>query len=77
MALDLKKGGEVAQRLESLYQFMLNQLTRANIKADRKALETVIKILSPLGEAWEQLFHASTNAGQGGYQPPKNIESKC
>ena len=77
VALDLKKGGEVAQRLESLYQFMLSQLTRANIKADRKALETVIKILSPLGEAWEQLFHVSTNTEQGGYQPPKNISSKC
>jgi flagellar secretion chaperone FliS len=77
LALDLKKGGEVAQRLESLYQYMLSQLTLANIKSDRKALETVIKILSPLAEAWEQLFHASTNTGQGGQEPPKNIASKC
>ncbi|HIE80190.1 MAG TPA: flagellar protein FliS, partial [Nitrospinaceae bacterium] len=75
--LDLKKGGEVAQRLESLYQYMLSQLTLANIKSDRKALETVIKILSPLAEAWEQLFHASTNTGEGDHQPPKNIASKC
>ena len=77
LALDLKKGGEVAQRLESLYQNMLSQLTLANIKSDRKALETVIKILSPLAEAWEQLFHASTNTGQGDQEPPKNIASKC
>ena len=77
LALDLKKGGEVAQRLESLYQYMLSQLTLANIKSDRKALETVIKILSPLAEAWEQLFHASTNTGQGDQEPPKNIASKC
>ena len=77
LALDLKKGGEVAQSLESLYQFMLSQLTLANIKSDRKALEIVIKILSPLAEAWEQLFHASTNTGEGDHQPPKNIASKC
>lgn len=77
LALDLNKGGEVAHRLESLYQFMLKQLTLANIKSDRKAVETVIKILSPLAEAWEQLFHASTNTGQGDQQPPKNIASKC
>ena len=77
LALDLKKGGEVAQRLESLYQYMLSQLTLANIKSDRKALEMVIKILSPLAEAWEQLFHASTNTGEGDHQPPKNIASKC
>ena len=77
LALDLKKGGEVAQRLESLYQYMLSQLTLANIKSDRKALEMVIKILSPLAEAWEQLLHASTNTGEGDHQPPKNIASKC
>lgn len=77
LALDLKKGGEVAQRLESLYQYMLSQLTLANIKSDRKPVETVIKILSPLAEAWEQLFHASTNTGEGDQQPPKNIASKC
>ena len=57
LALDLKKGGEVALRLESLYQYMLSQLTLANIKSDRKTLETIIKILGPLSEAWEQMFH--------------------
>ena len=77
LALDLKKGGEVAQSLESLYQFMLSQLTLANIKSDRKVLEIVIKILTPLSEAWEQLFHASTNTGQGEHKPPKNIALKC
>lgn len=77
LALDLKKGGEVALRLESLYQYMLSQLTLANIKSDRKALETIIKILGPLSEAWEQLFHTSTNTGQGDHEPPKNIASKC
>ncbi len=77
LALDLKKGGEVALRLESLYQYMLSQLTLANIKSDRKALETIIKILGPLAEAWEQLFNASTNTGQGDHEPPKNIASKC
>ena len=77
LALDLKKGGEVAHRLESLYQYMLSQLTLANIKSDRKALEIVIKILKPLSEAWEQLLHASTNTGQGDHKPPKNIALKC
>ena len=77
LALDLKKGGEVAGRLESLYQFILSQLTLANIKSDQQALKTVINILGPLSEAWEQLYNASTNTGQGDHQPPKNIASKC
>ncbi|SVE17910.1 uncharacterized protein METZ01_LOCUS470764, partial [marine metagenome] len=33
LALDLKKGGEVAHKLEALYQFILHQLTLANIKS--------------------------------------------
>ena len=47
-ALDMKKGGEVAQKLETLYQFVLHQLTLANIKSDRKALESVVNVLTPL-----------------------------
>jgi flagellar secretion chaperone FliS len=77
LALDLKKGGEVALRLESLYQYMLSQLTLANIKSDRKTLETIIKILGPLSEAWEQMFRTTTNTGQGDHKPPKKIVSKC
>ena len=77
LALDLKKGGEVALRLESLYQYIVSQLTLANIKSDRKALETVIKILGPLSDAWEQLLHSTTNKDQVSHEIPKKITSKC
>ena len=82
-ALDMKKGGEVAQKLESLYQFILHQLTLANIKSDRKALESIINVLTPLMEAWKELLaknskdveadnHKSPNTG-----PHKKITSRC
>ena len=77
LALDLKKGGEVALRLESLYQYILSQLALANINSDQKILENIIKILGPLSEAWEQMFHTNTNTGQGDHEPPKKITSKC
>jgi flagellar secretion chaperone FliS len=77
LALDMKKGGEVALRLESLYQYMLSQLTVANINSDQKILETIIKILGPLSEAWEQMFHTTTNTGQRDHEPPKKITSRC
>lgn len=57
VCLDLKKGGEVTARLESLYQFVLRQLTFANIKSDRQALESIIKVLEPLKDAWNQIFN--------------------
>jgi flagellar protein FliS len=77
LALDFKKGGEVAPRLESLYQFALSQLTLANIKSEKKPLQSVLKILNPLLEAWTQLYDASTNTGQNEPAQPKSITSKC
>ena len=77
LALDFKKGGDVAPRLESLYQFALSQLTLANIKSDKKPLQAVLNILSPLLEAWTQLCDSSTNTGQDEAAQPKNITSKC
>ena len=77
LALDFKKGGDVAPRLESLYQFALSQLTLANIKSDKKALQTVLNILNPLLEAWTQLHDDSINKGQDEAAQPKSITSKC
>ena len=77
LALDFKKGGDVAPRLESLYQFVLSQLTLANIKSDKKALKTVLNILNPLLEAWTKLYEASQNKGQDEAAQPKSIASKC
>lgn len=88
LALDLQKGGEVAGRLESLYQYMMSQLTLANIKSDRKALESVIKVLSPLYDAWEQLIHPTLiepqqdvariqNPDNGAHRPSPKFRSSC
>jgi flagellar protein FliS len=82
-ALDMKKGGEVAQKLETLYQFVLHQLTLANIKSDRKALESVVNVLTPLMEAWKELLTKSkkekTNSDHQDptKTPYKKITSKC
>ena len=83
LALDIKRGGEVAQRLETLYQFILHQLTLANIKSDRKALESILNVLIPLLEAWTELLAKSKNNDTNNTPqslaktPPKNITSQC
>jgi len=59
LALDMKLGGEVAKTLEQLYQFVLNQLIQANITSDKMYLESVIKVLSPLRDAWSRISEAS------------------
>ncbi len=79
LALDLEKGGDISRKLEDLYQFILRQLTSANVKSDSKALESILKILNPLRDAWEQIFRNDSsplpsNPSQG---PTKSITSKC
>lgn len=76
VSLDLKKGGEVTARLETLYQFILRQLTLANIKPDRKALESILKVLEPLHEAWSQLFDNTVPVGQEKPQVLKKIAAR-
>ena len=82
-ALDMKKGGDVAHKLESLYQFILHQLTLANIKSDRKALESIVNVLTTLMEAWKELLDKSKNDNANNDHknqtdhPHKKIASKC
>ena len=84
LALDMEKGGEVSQKLETLYQFVLHQLTLANIKSDRKALESILNVLNPLLEAWTELLAKSKNKDtnnnnqQDSSQTPRNnIAPQC
>ena len=82
-ALDMKKGGDVARKLESLYQFILHQLTLANVKSDPKALESIVKVLTPLMEAWKELLDNKVNnqtdnrQKNGATRSHKKITSRC
>jgi flagellar protein FliS len=64
VSLDVGQGKDAARRLESLYQFVLSQLTLANIKADRAPLETVLRVLTPLSEAWRAVAEGRANGTQ-------------
>jgi flagellar protein FliS len=50
--LNHEVGGQIAEDLDALYSFMTRELTRANLKNDRKALETVDDLLTDLRETW-------------------------
>jgi flagellar protein FliS len=52
VTLDHKVGGEISKELERLYNFMIEQITEANIKNEAKPLENTMKLLETLREGW-------------------------
>ncbi|MCG2582887.1 flagellar export chaperone FliS [Massilia sp. TS11] len=54
-SLDKKVGGDIAQGLDALYEYMGARLLHANLKNDLAALEEVQRLLSELRDAWNAI----------------------
>jgi len=54
-SIDPKAGGELAERLSALYDYMNVRLQFANIKGDKKIIEEVSGLLHELRGAWEEI----------------------
>lgn len=50
--LDYQTGGEIAERLGALYEYMCNRLLHANLHNDQAALDEVANLLRDLKGAW-------------------------
>lgn len=57
-ALDLAKGGELAERLMQLYAYMLRRLTEANFQQMDAPLAEVLSLLATLSEGWDGIATA-------------------
>jgi len=53
VTLDFDAGGEIAQNLYNLYDFIMNELIRANIKKEPDGLLNSIEVMQELLEAWK------------------------
>ena len=53
-SLDFELGGDVAQELASLYDYILFASTQANIKSEKEPLEGCLKVLNTLYEGWRE-----------------------
>jgi len=67
-ALDLGKGGECAVNLRSLYAYMTQALTEADVKRDIEAMDRIITMLEELESAWKA---AAAPAGGAGEKVPR------
>lgn len=61
-SLDAKAGGELADRLAALYDYMGERLLHANLHNSRATLDEVSGLLHSLREAWEGIAPAANAA---------------
>ena len=54
-SLDKEAGGELAERLAALYDYMAQRLLFANLKNSMAALNEVSELLTGLRDAWAQI----------------------
>ncbi len=57
ITLDMSQG-DVSERLRAIYQFCNHHLTTATIQSDPRMIDDVIRLLSELREAWQQIAAA-------------------
>lgn len=53
VSLDLESGGEIAARLDALYEYMADRLLYANLHNNPAALDEVSELLAGLRDAWQ------------------------
>lgn len=65
-SLDVKAGGVLAERLASLYDYMLGRLLAANLGNDTSLLDEVNRLLDELRGAWAQIGQRNGGEPAGG-----------
>ncbi len=58
-SLDLKLGGEFANTMFALYDFMLDQLQTANLAKDAAPIGNVERLLGEIRDAWAKMLQQS------------------
>ena len=53
--LDIEGGGEIAQNLRRMYEFVIRHLLQANIRNDTRMIREVIDLLEDLNEGWKAI----------------------
>jgi flagellar protein FliS len=53
--LDEVRGGELATRLRSLYDYCIDRLTAANLHNDASALSEIEALIAPVAQSWRDI----------------------
>ena len=61
--LSMDDGGDIASNLDSLYDFMIRQISQANQNNESQPIDDVVEMLREIKSAWDQIpaeFHNLT-----------------
>jgi flagellar protein FliS len=64
-SLDFSVGGEIAQNLERLYGFAIDQIIQGNLNNDPAKFDAARKVLENLLEGWKGAIHQLKQAKSG------------
>ena len=54
-SLDLEKGGELAERMNALYSYIITRLLQANLRAQEEGLDEATRLISELHAGWKAI----------------------
>ncbi|MFT4513378.1 MAG: flagellar protein FliS [Planctomycetota bacterium] len=52
-SLDHAAGGDISRQLDQLYEFVLDQLSQANLQRSPKSIDPAIEVMRTLKEGWD------------------------
>ena len=61
-ALDMDRGGAIATDLRRLYEYIQYELTQANLHHDSGRIDSPIRCMTTLREAWQELVRRGKEA---------------
>lgn len=59
VSLNLEAGGEIANKLHSLYDYFSSKLMEANVKKDTQPLQEIRPLIAELRESWDKIVDSS------------------
>ena len=71
--LNMDRGGEIANNLQSLYSYMFSQLIEANMNKETEPVVIVIDLLKELRAAWTQINSKKKNDAKRQNTPGKGM----
>jgi flagellar secretion chaperone FliS len=61
--LNREDGGVVAQKLDAMYEYMIREVTLANLNSDPQPLGAVLNVLEELRKGWQELELMTQDGG--------------